>query len=86
MNIDSIKNGFVIDHIDAGKGMLIYEKLELNKKTEALYRDRYEAGSVSLKDYLESRKSRRATDLAVCKSMQNSLNDTVVFAKALGGL
>ena len=31
MNIDSIKNGFVIDHIDAGKGMLIYEKLELNK-------------------------------------------------------
>lgn len=62
------------------------EKLELNKKTEALYRDRYEAGSVSLKDYLESRKSRRATDLAVCKSMQNSLNDTVVFAKALGGL
>lgn len=31
MNIDSIKNGFVIDHIDAGKGMLIYENLELNK-------------------------------------------------------
>ena len=31
MNIDSIKNGFVIDHIDSGKGMIIYEKLELNK-------------------------------------------------------
>lgn len=31
MNIDSIKNGYVIDHIPAGKGMKIYEKLELNK-------------------------------------------------------
>jgi len=31
MNIDSIKNGFVIDHIPAGKGMEIYEKLNLNK-------------------------------------------------------
>ena len=30
MNIDSIKNGFVIDHIQAGKGMEIYEKLNLN--------------------------------------------------------
>ena len=30
MNIDSIKNGFVIDHIQAGKGMDIYEKLNLN--------------------------------------------------------
>ncbi len=31
MNIDSIKNGYVIDHIPAGKGMKVYEKLELNK-------------------------------------------------------
>lgn len=31
MNIDSIKNGYVIDHIDAGKGMMIYNNLELNK-------------------------------------------------------
>ena len=31
MNIDSIKNGYVIDHIQAGKGMEIYEKLNLNK-------------------------------------------------------
>lgn len=30
MNIDSIKNGFVIDHIQAGKAMEIYEKLNLN--------------------------------------------------------
>ncbi len=31
MNIDSIKNGYVIDHIEAGKGMQIYETLGLNK-------------------------------------------------------
>lgn len=31
MNIDSIKCGYVIDHIPAGKGMEIYKKLNLNK-------------------------------------------------------
>jgi len=30
MNIDSIKNGIVIDHISAGKGMKIYELLNLD--------------------------------------------------------
>lgn len=29
MNIDSIKNGIVIDHITAGKGMEVYRLLEL---------------------------------------------------------
>ena len=31
MNIDSIQNGFVIDHIPAGKGMTLYELLGLDK-------------------------------------------------------
>ncbi len=31
MNIDSIKNGIVIDHIKAGNSMEIYELLELEK-------------------------------------------------------
>ena len=30
MNIDSIKNGFVIDHIPAGRGMRLYELLNLD--------------------------------------------------------
>ena len=30
LNIDSIQNGIVIDHIQAGKGMRIYELLELD--------------------------------------------------------
>lgn len=30
MKIDSISNGIVIDHIEAGKGMCIFEKLNLN--------------------------------------------------------
>ena len=33
MNIDSIVNGIVIDHITAGKGMDIYELLKLNTLT-----------------------------------------------------
>lgn len=31
MNIDSIENGYVIDHIPAGKGMQIYNFLSLDK-------------------------------------------------------
>lgn len=31
MNIDSITNGIVIDHITAGRGMLLYELLGLNE-------------------------------------------------------
>lgn len=31
MKIDSIKNGFVIDHITAGRGMEIYRLLKLDK-------------------------------------------------------
>ena len=31
MNIDSIKNGIVIDHITAGKGMRIYQLLKLDE-------------------------------------------------------
>lgn len=30
MNIDSIRNGIVIDHITAGRGMRLYELLELD--------------------------------------------------------
>ena len=30
MNIDSIQNGFVIDHIPAGRGMKLYELLDLD--------------------------------------------------------
>ncbi len=31
MNIDAIENGYVIDHIPAGKGMRVYEVLKLDK-------------------------------------------------------
>lgn len=31
MNIDSIENGYVIDHIPSGKGMQVYEILNLSK-------------------------------------------------------
>ncbi|MFV0381822.1 MAG: aspartate carbamoyltransferase regulatory subunit [Breznakia sp.] len=31
MNIDSIKNGIVLDHITAGKGMRVYDSLNLDE-------------------------------------------------------
>lgn len=31
MNIDAIENGYVIDHIPAGKGMTVFEVLNLSK-------------------------------------------------------
>ncbi len=31
MNVDSIQNGIVIDHISAGKGMMLYELLGLDQ-------------------------------------------------------
>ena len=31
MNVDSIRNGIVIDHIKAGLGMKLYDLLELGK-------------------------------------------------------
>ena len=31
MNIDSIQNGIVIDHITAGRGMKLYELLHLEQ-------------------------------------------------------
>ena len=31
MNIDSIKNGYVIDHIQSGNAMKIYDLLKLNE-------------------------------------------------------
>ena len=36
MNIDSINNGIVIDHISVGKGMKIYQLLELDKLTSSV--------------------------------------------------
>lgn len=36
MNIDSIKNGIVIDHIEAGKGMEIYNLLKLDTLDSAV--------------------------------------------------
>ena len=31
LNIDSLQNGIVIDHIKAGTGMIIYDLLQLGK-------------------------------------------------------
>ena len=37
LNIDSIENGIVIDHITAGRGMRVYELLELQKQDTVVF-------------------------------------------------
>ena len=36
LNVESIQNGVVIDHIPTGKGMDIYRLLELESKTQSV--------------------------------------------------
>ena len=38
MNIDSIKNGIVLDHIRAGRGMQIYNSLGLDQLDCSIHR------------------------------------------------
>ena len=54
MNIDSIQNGIVIDHITAGKGMEIYNLLELHKLdcSVALLMNAY-SGKMGKKDIIK---------------------------------
>lgn len=54
MNIDSIQNGIVIDHITAGKGMEIYNLLELYKLdcSVALLMNAY-SGKMGKKDIIK---------------------------------
>ena len=49
LNIDSIENGIVIDHITAGLGMRIYELLELDKKNLEY---QYKLGQLADADFL----------------------------------
>ena len=63
MNIDSIINGIVIDHITAGKGMQIYQLLELDKMDcpVALIRNAY-SKKMGRKDIIK-------IDAAICLNM-----------------
>ncbi len=60
--------------------------LELSQKSEDIYRRRYEAGSVALKDYLDARAARRSAALELFSRKRVALDDAAVFAKAVGGL
>ena len=63
MNIDSIINGIVIDHITAGKGMQIYQLLELDAMDcpVALIRNAY-SKKMGRKDIIK-------IDAAICLNM-----------------
>ena len=54
MNIDSIHNGFVIDHITAGQGMRLYDLLGLDKLTVPVaIRQNVSSGKMGKKDIIK---------------------------------
>ena len=67
MKIDSIKNGIVIDHIKAGKGMYLYEVLGLEKLDcqEAIIKNA-ESKKQGKKDII---KSDSLIDILMCSAM-----------------
>ena len=64
MNIDSIENGFVIDHIRAKKGMEIYEALKLYKLDS----------SVAIITNAKSKKMRRKDIIKIDKKIDIDTN------------
>lgn len=64
MNIDSIKNGYVIDHIKAGKAMEIYNSLNLND---------YDCG-VALITKVKSKKMKKKDILKIDKLINLDFN------------
>lgn len=75
---------------DLTKSASLYEhdaqKLHLTTGTESIYKARYEAGNVALKDYLEAKALRRSAQKAVIGDVLEQLDGTVVLIKALGGI
>lgn len=78
---------------DALKAIELYEvklekdsqKLDLNRKSEEIYLSQYQAGKVSLKDYLEAQGARRNVELNLLKDKNSQLNNMMTLSKAVGG-
>ena len=66
MNIDSIKNGIVLDHIRAGRGMQIYNSLGLDQLDCSVTVCVIENGSVKSKHKVEL--PEKIVNIAKCKN------------------
>ncbi|MEO6920464.1 MAG: efflux transporter outer membrane subunit [Collimonas sp.] len=67
------------------QGLRLEQSLAAAKRIEGLYRERYRAGSVALKIWLDAQETLRSAEIAVADNNLNLLNSQVKLYQALGG-
>lgn len=65
--------------------ILLQQALADSRKTEAIYEERYRAGKVGLKDWLDAQESRRKAEIALSANQLQRLQNQVLLYQALGG-
>jgi NodT family efflux transporter outer membrane factor (OMF) lipoprotein len=67
------------------QGIKLDQSLAAAKRIERLYQERYRAGSVALKIWLDAQETLRSAEIAVADNNLNLLNSQVKLYQALGG-
>jgi outer membrane protein TolC len=63
----------------------LQQTLAAAKRTEELYRIRYQAGGSALKSWLDAQEDRRQAEINLAENRFNQLQNHITLAKALGG-
>lgn len=64
---------------------LLQQSLTDARKTESIYEERYRAGEVPLKDWLDAQESRRSAEISLAANQLSRLQNQVMLYQALGG-
>lgn len=67
------------------QNVLLQQALTDSKKTERIYEERYRAGQVGIKDWLDAQESRRKAEISLSANQLLRLQNQVVLYQALGG-
>jgi NodT family efflux transporter outer membrane factor (OMF) lipoprotein len=67
------------------QGVRLAQSLAAARRIESLYQERYRAGSVALKIWLDAQETLRSAEIAVADNNLNLLNSQVKLYQALGG-
>lgn len=65
--------------------VLLQESLANTRRTEAIYEERYRAGQVPLKDWLDAQETRRNAEISLAGNQLSRLQNQVKLYQALGG-
>ncbi|WP_230411493.1 efflux transporter outer membrane subunit [Collimonas humicola] len=67
------------------QGLKLAQSLAAARRVESLYQERYRAGSVALKIWLDAQETLRSAEIAMADNNLNLLNSQVKLYQALGG-